>query len=238
MFTWFLRVLESVSFCGHMCFPLCQKLRKVWLVESQVERFLSVRSDRNIAALWSTRSGRNFPFHFDKSVRCCNSPLQQNFTYVGDWGNESKMVTAIPFSWPGLIEKWRSTLLGQSHWSLTGQSDIITRQDILLTQHPVLQCYAFLIVRASCPHKQPVRIFGNETSVQFSENLSPRSWLIKLCVSRATFSEWGRESMVHVSQNGGGLDTSLSKCAEVVKKEFAPIVKSSLMFQCGHLPGV
>lgn len=54
------------------------------------------------------------------------------------------------------------------------------------------------------------------------------------CVSRATFSEWGRESMVHVSQNGGGLDTSLSKCAEVVKKEFAPVVKSSLMFQCGH----
>lgn len=60
MFTWFLRVLEAVSFCGHMCFPLCQKLRKVWLVESQVERFLSVRSDRNIAALWSTSRAEIF----------------------------------------------------------------------------------------------------------------------------------------------------------------------------------
>ena len=148
------------------------------------------------------KSSRNFPFHFDKSGRCCNSPLQQNFTYLGDWGNESKMVTAIPFSWPGLIEKWRSTLLGQSHWSLTGQSDIITRQDILLTQHPVLLCYAFLIARASCPHKQPVRIFGNETSVQFSENLSPRSWLIKLCVYRATSSDWGRERYTFPKMEG------------------------------------
>ena len=67
------------------------------MVESEVGRFLLVRSDRNIRFVFY-QSDRNFPFHFDKSVRCSNSTLQQNFTYVGDWGNEYKMVRAIPFS--------------------------------------------------------------------------------------------------------------------------------------------
>ena len=45
------------------------------MVESEVERFLSVPSDRNIREV-VYQLDRNFRFHFDRSVRCRSSPLQ------------------------------------------------------------------------------------------------------------------------------------------------------------------
>ena len=91
-------------------------------VGSQMERSVSVRSDRN---------ARNHLWRWPSLIgwsEICRSILANRFIALflfsrfhqsGGFGKGIKMEGATSFGWPGLIGKCRSIFLGWSRWSLT-----------------------------------------------------------------------------------------------------------------------
>ena len=92
----------------------------------QIERFVSVSSDRNIRDhlwRWYTYFGRNILTEircsiFDKHVLCPNKGIIQK-------KNLKWSTRAISIGWPSLIGKCPSIFLRHFHWSLTGQFGIM-----------------------------------------------------------------------------------------------------------------
>ena len=122
--------------------PLCSWVR-YWVlsimpkiseisVTIQMERFISVSSDRNIRDhlwRWSTYFGRNIPTEihrsiYDKPVLCPN---------FGNSVKEFKITIAISIGWPDLIGKCGSIFLRCSHRSLAGQFCIMESTHCTLT---------------------------------------------------------------------------------------------------------
>jgi len=98
---------------------LCTMQRTYWmlsimpkipeiLVESQMERSVSVHSHRNIRSTLEDRSDWNLPFHFNKLFHCSTS-----LHLCREFGKGIKTgKSPIPLVWPGLIAKCPSMFFG------------------------------------------------------------------------------------------------------------------------------
>ena len=65
---------------------------------------------------WPEYSDRNLPFHFWQT---------DSLPLLGNSEEEFEMTRAISIGWPSLLGKCHSIFLRYSHWSLTGQFDIM-----------------------------------------------------------------------------------------------------------------
>ena len=110
-------VINSFRRCHFGCFPLCQRFRKFRL-EVKWEGFVWGPSDRNILEhfskwsriSWSEFCNRNFPFHFDKPVRCPTS-----LHLCREFGKRTKNGKNHSSWLAGFVGKCRSIFLGHLH---------------------------------------------------------------------------------------------------------------------------
>ena len=106
--------------CVRVCELLCAQMlsfvsKSLTMVESEVEGFLSVRSDSSIREV-VYQSDRNFPFHFDKSVL-----LFSRISLM--WGlgkrmeNETSHSFQAPFIWRKVVPGRSVTRLPELPWA-------------------------------------------------------------------------------------------------------------------------
>ena len=98
---------------GMVACKLCQRFRKFRSVGIQMERSVSVSSDRNIRDhlwRWSTYFGRNIRPKF-------TVPFLKNgfFALIREFGKTIQNDKSLSLGWPGLIGKCHSIFLRYSH---------------------------------------------------------------------------------------------------------------------------